>query len=454
MGRSPCCEKVGLKKGPWTPEEDQKLMSYIEKHGHGSWRALPSKAGLQRCGKSCRLRWTNYLRPDIKRGKFSLQEEQTIIQLHALLGNRWSAIAAQLPKRTDNEIKNYWNTHLKKRLTRMGIDPTTHKPKADAMAGGSGAASTSQSKDVANLSHMAQWENARLEAEARLVRESKLLLQVQQQAQQQTNTTQPPPPTRLVLNKITAAAHQQPMLPPCLDVLKAWQNSWSSKPQLSVPAKENFKMQSMYAMMLSTDENLESPTSTLCFPGGSGAMLPMMSTTTTANTSMTVDILNENLLIPSLTKINKIDGNGSTVSPCEEGVFITKGGNNNSESSWYLNNNNNNPETELDDDEIVENKSNNLGDDDIMVAVEAFRGRGGGGGASGGGGYVVPPSSDVVVMEAGLISSNNGDDDDGHMPYDSIMNDGDGSICNVSLEENKHYWNAILSLVNDAQLMF
>uniref|UniRef100_R7W1J8 Transcription factor MYB39 n=1 Tax=Aegilops tauschii TaxID=37682 RepID=R7W1J8_AEGTA len=125
MGRSPCCEKEGLKKGPWTPEEDQKLLSYIEQQGHGCWRSLPAKAGLQRCGKSCRLRWTNYLRPDIKRGKFSLQEEQTIIQLHALLGNRWSAIATHLPKRTDNEIKNYWNTHLKKRLAKMGIDPRT-----------------------------------------------------------------------------------------------------------------------------------------------------------------------------------------------------------------------------------------------------------------------------------------------------------------------------------------
>lgn len=165
MGRSPCCEKVGLKKGPWTPEEDQKLLAHIEKHGHGSWRALPIKAGLQRCGKSCRLRWTNYLRPDIKRGKFSLQEEHTIIQLHALLGNRWSAIATHLPKRTDNEIKNYWNTHLKKRLAKMGIDPVTHKPKSDTLG--------CQSKSAASLSHMAQWESARLEAEARLARESK-----------------------------------------------------------------------------------------------------------------------------------------------------------------------------------------------------------------------------------------------------------------------------------------
>ncbi|KAK2365884.1 transcription factor MYB106 [Trifolium repens] len=171
MGRSPCCDKVGLKKGPWTPEEDQKLLAYIEEHGHGSWRALPAKAGLQRCGKSCRLRWTNYLRPDIKRGKFSLQEEQTIIQLHALLGNRWSAIATHLSKRTDNEIKNYWNTHLKKRLTKMGIDPVTHKPKNDTLLSSSDNA---HSKTASNLSHMAQWESARLEAEARLVRESKI----------------------------------------------------------------------------------------------------------------------------------------------------------------------------------------------------------------------------------------------------------------------------------------
>lgn len=107
---------MGLKKGPWTPEEDQILISYIQKNGHGNWRALPKQAGLLRCGKSCRLRWTNYLRPDIKRGNFSKEEEEAIIQLHEMLGNRWSAIAARLPGRTDNEIKNVWHTHLKKKL--------------------------------------------------------------------------------------------------------------------------------------------------------------------------------------------------------------------------------------------------------------------------------------------------------------------------------------------------
>ncbi|GAA0160517.1 homeodomain transcription factor [Lithospermum erythrorhizon] len=134
MGRTPCCDnKNGLKKGPWTSEEDQKLIDYIQEHGYGNWRTLPKNAGLQRCGKSCRLRWTNYLRPDIKRGKFSFEEEETIIQLHSILGNKWSAIAARLPGRTDNEIKNYWNTHIRKRLLKMGIDPITHSPRLDLL---------------------------------------------------------------------------------------------------------------------------------------------------------------------------------------------------------------------------------------------------------------------------------------------------------------------------------
>ncbi|PSS04556.1 Transcription factor like [Actinidia chinensis var. chinensis] len=131
MGRSPSLDEIGLKKGPWTPEEDKRLADYIQRNGHASWRALPKLAGLNRCGKSCRLRWTNYLRPDIKRGKFSEEEEQIIIDLHALLGNKWAAIATHLPGRTDNEIKNFWNTHLRKKLLQMGIDPVTHRPRTD-----------------------------------------------------------------------------------------------------------------------------------------------------------------------------------------------------------------------------------------------------------------------------------------------------------------------------------
>ncbi|XP_044504001.1 myb-related protein 315-like [Mangifera indica] len=128
MGRQPCCDKIGLKRGPWTIEEDHKLMNFILYNGIHCWRRVPKLAGLLRCGKSCRLRWINYLRPDLKRGAFTEAEEDQIIQIHSRLGNRWSKIASHFPGRTDNEIKNHWNTRIKKRLKLLGSDPVTHKP--------------------------------------------------------------------------------------------------------------------------------------------------------------------------------------------------------------------------------------------------------------------------------------------------------------------------------------
>ncbi|KAJ0557466.1 putative transcription factor MYB-HB-like family [Helianthus annuus] len=130
MGRAPCCDKANVKKGPWSPEEDEKLKDYIQIYGTGgNWITLPQKAGLRRCGKSCRLRWLNYLRPNIKHGEFSDDEDKIICTLFASIGSRWSIMAAQLPGRTDNDIKNYWNTKLKKKMMPSLISmPETGKP--------------------------------------------------------------------------------------------------------------------------------------------------------------------------------------------------------------------------------------------------------------------------------------------------------------------------------------
>ncbi|CAB4302836.1 unnamed protein product [Prunus armeniaca] len=129
MGRSPCCSKdESLNRGAWTGMEDKILREYIRVHGEGKWRNLPKRAGLKRCGKSCRLRWLNYLRPDIKRGNITRDEEELIIRLHKLLGNRWSLIAGRLPGRTDNEIKNYWNTTIGKKIQGHPFADGNRKP--------------------------------------------------------------------------------------------------------------------------------------------------------------------------------------------------------------------------------------------------------------------------------------------------------------------------------------
>ncbi|EXC15976.1 Myb-related protein Myb4 [Morus notabilis] len=167
-----CCDdhKDGVRKGAWTPEEDKILVRYIKLHGCGSWRCLPKHAGLLRCGKSCRLRWKNYLRPGIKRGPFSEEEENTIVRLHSTLGNRGAAIASQLEGRTDNEIKNYWNTHLKKRF--ICLDDKRQQTKSSSLF----------IHHIGNVElqspatrHMIQWESIRVEAEVRLSMEPSLL---------------------------------------------------------------------------------------------------------------------------------------------------------------------------------------------------------------------------------------------------------------------------------------
>nr|QDL88489.1 transcription factor MYB78-like isoform X3 [Cymbidium ensifolium] len=115
-------EEMDMRRGPWTMEEDLILMNYIAMHGEGRWNSLARCAGLKRTGKSCRLRWLNYLRPDIRRGNITPEEQFLILELHSRWGNRWSKIAQQLPGRTDNEIKNYWRTRVQKHAKQLQCD--------------------------------------------------------------------------------------------------------------------------------------------------------------------------------------------------------------------------------------------------------------------------------------------------------------------------------------------
>ncbi|KAK6928168.1 SANT/Myb domain [Dillenia turbinata] len=404
MGRSPCCDKVGLKKGPWTPEEDQKLLAYIEEHG------------LQRCGKSCRLRWTNYLRPDIKRGKFTLQEEQTIIQLHALLGNRWSAIATHLPKRTDNEIKNYWNTHLKKRLAKMGIDPVTHKPINDALL-----LSDGKSKNTANLSHMAQWESARLEAEARLVRESKLLSGTFHHSlplitTSTTNTTTAttmdlsasPTSTSQSMNKST----HSPPPPLCLDILKAWQGVWGGGARATDPVGGGG----------ATGVDLESPTSTLSFSenlvplnGGIGESSNMNSTS----------------MIEFVENSGVCENNGPVKEEGEEDWKGFGNGNSNPEFSKHGIEDNGMCFTSGLNEHEMENHNNNSN----AWAPESTRVNG----------NFIEGFTELLLKNFGDRNATPEENGSG----DSENGGASGGESDY-YEENKNYWNSILNLVNSS----
>ncbi|XP_014495632.1 transcription factor MYB108 isoform X2 [Vigna radiata var. radiata] len=115
-------EEMSITKGPWTEEEDSVLFDYITVHGEGHWNSVARYTGLKRTGKSCRLRWLNYLRPNVRRGNITLQEQLMILDLHSRWGNRWSKIAEHLPGRTDNEIKNYWRTRVVKQAKQLKCD--------------------------------------------------------------------------------------------------------------------------------------------------------------------------------------------------------------------------------------------------------------------------------------------------------------------------------------------
>ncbi|XP_038894836.1 transcription factor MYB59-like [Benincasa hispida] len=107
-------QEENIRKGPWTEQEDFQLGCFVGLFGDRRWDFIAKVSGLKRTGKSCRLRWVNYLHPGLKRGKMTPHEERLVLELHSKWGNRWSRIARKLPGRTDNEIKNFWRTHMRK----------------------------------------------------------------------------------------------------------------------------------------------------------------------------------------------------------------------------------------------------------------------------------------------------------------------------------------------------
>ncbi|OIT37405.1 PREDICTED: transcription factor MYB48-like [Nicotiana attenuata] len=117
-----------IRRGPWTEQEDLQLVFYVKLFGDRRWDFLAKVSGLKRTGKSCRLRWVNYLNPDLKRGKMTPQEERLVLELHSKWGNRWSRIARKIPGRTDNEIKNYWRTHMRKKAQEQRKKATSISP--------------------------------------------------------------------------------------------------------------------------------------------------------------------------------------------------------------------------------------------------------------------------------------------------------------------------------------
>ncbi|KAK9051583.1 hypothetical protein SSX86_028210 [Deinandra increscens subsp. villosa] len=118
-----------IKKGPWKTEEDEVLIKHVKKCGARDWSSIRSKGLLQRTGKSCRLRWVNKLRPNLKNGvKFSAEEERIVIELQGQFGNKWARIATFLPGRTDNDVKNFWSSRQKRLARVLQSSPPPSQP--------------------------------------------------------------------------------------------------------------------------------------------------------------------------------------------------------------------------------------------------------------------------------------------------------------------------------------
>ncbi|GAB2269981.1 Myb- protein [Dionaea muscipula] len=318
MGRPPCCDKLGVKKGPWTPEEDIILVSYIQEHGPGNWRAVPTNTGLLRCSKSCRLRWTNYLRPGIKRGNFTEKEEKMIIHLQALLGNRWAAIAAYLPQRTDNDIKNYWNTHLKKKLRKQQSGVLTGAGAGAAMGSEDGfLSSPSQSS---HSQSKGQWER-RLQADINLAKQALCeALSIENKPLISSSSSPPPPPPPPPSNPTTTTTTAYASSAENIArLLKNWmrkpskrteskssdqeystQNSSSNEGAVSQATPE--ALDSLFSFNSSSDNSMVSDTNTTNNPNNNNVGFGTPETTTTANNyqQLWIDHLQEEETKPTL----------------------------------------------------------------------------------------------------------------------------------------------------------